>query len=100
MKTVCLTFMSMILLLSFVLCGGLSAQEKKFELQSDYSIKEVLKGQEGKRVTISTASGQEIDGVVTKVGDHLVHISSLTGKEFYDAVVALDRVNAVVFRAR
>jgi hypothetical protein len=100
MKTLCISLISVVLLLSFAWSGHLNAQEKKFELQADYSVKEILKGQEGKRVTISTASGQEFDGVVAKVGDHLVHISSLTGKEFYDAVVPLDQISAIVFRAR
>lgn len=100
MKTTLIILISLMLLVGFTWSGGLNAQENKFELQADYSVKEVLKGQEGKRVTVSTASGQEFDGVVSRVGDHLVHISSLTGKEFYDAVVRLDQISAVVFRAR
>jgi hypothetical protein len=35
-----------------------------------------------------------------KLGDKLVHLSELSGAEFYDAVVATDDVSAVVVRAK
>ena len=44
------------------------------------------------------ASGQEIAGTVTKVGDHVVHLSRIAGRDFYDAVVVMDRVDAVLFK--
>ena len=49
-------------------------------------------------VTLQLTSGQEISGTVTKVGDHVVHLSRIAGRDFYDAVVVLDRVNAVLFK--
>jgi small nuclear ribonucleoprotein (snRNP)-like protein len=79
---------------------GLSAQEAKFELTPSYGIKEVLTGYVGKRVALRVEGGEEIEGIVTKVGDHLVHVSQLTKRDFYDAVIRLDRVSAVIFRVR
>jgi len=34
------------------------------------------------------------------VGDKVVHLTSLTGREFFDAVVSLDQIAAVVIRVR
>ena len=39
-------------------------------------------------------------GVVFKVTRDLLHLSELGGREFNDAVIPLDRINAVVIRVR
>ena len=54
----------------------------------------------GKRVSVVLTTGPELAGVVTSVGDKVVHLSELTGREFFDAVVNLDQVGAVVIRTR
>jgi hypothetical protein len=64
------------------------------------TLRTVLQKQGGKPVTLMLDSGQELTGVVKQLGDKVVHLTSLTGKEFYDAVVDLDKVTAVVVRAR
>jgi type II secretory pathway predicted ATPase ExeA len=64
------------------------------------TMRAVLFKQNGRPVTLMLDSGQELSGVVKEVGDKVVHLASLTGKEFYDAVVDLDEVTAVVVRAR
>ncbi|MBI4000751.1 MAG: hypothetical protein HY348_03095 [Nitrospira defluvii] len=45
-------------------------------------------------------SGQDLDGKVLKVGSNGVHLAELTGLEFYDAVIRLDAIEAVIVRAR
>ena len=57
-------------------------------------------GKTGKRVALRLASGEEIEGTVTIVGNFLVHISKLSGKEFYDAVVSIDKISAVRMKMR
>lgn len=76
------------------------ADEVKFELKPSASMKEVLAEFMGKRVAISMESGEQIEGTVTMVGTSLAHISKLSGKDFYDAVVSLDKVSAVIVKAR
>jgi len=34
------------------------------------------------------------------VGDSLVHLTRLAGKDYFDAVVSIDRVSAVVMQMR
>lgn len=53
----------------------------------------------GKSVTLKLDSGDELTGTVRSVGK-VVHLEQLGGKEFFDAVVDLDEVAAVVVRAR
>lgn len=90
--------------LIFTLCvvfsQGLFAQEAKFELNKGYGIKEILGTYEGKRVAIRLDGSEELEGIVTRVGDHLVHISKLSKRDFYDAVIRIDRIDAIIFRVR
>jgi len=46
------------------------------------------------------SAGESIEGIIEKVGDHFVLITKLSGKDFYDALVRIDEVKAVVFKAR
>ena len=52
----------------------------------------------GRAVTLHLTTGQELTGTVLYVGDHAVQLSKLAGRDFYDAVVLLDRVDAVLFK--
>ena len=79
---------------------ALPAEEQKFELKPSATVKEVLQESLGKRVIVRVESGETLEGTVMKVGDTLVHLAKLSGRDFYDAVVRIDRISAVVFRAR
>jgi len=87
-----------------VICLGFSqivlAQEMKFELNKGFGMKEILASYEGKRVAIRLDGGEELEGVVTRVGDQLVHFSKLSKRDFYDAAIRIDKINAMIFRAR
>ena len=83
-----------------VLTANLFADESKFELNGSYGVKDVLNSYIGKRVSVRTDAGESLEGTVTKVGSHLVHITKLSGKDFYDAVVVIDKINSVVIRVR
>lgn len=69
-------------------------------MRSNDTVRTVLERQVGKRVSVVLTTGPELGGVVTSVGDKVVHLSELTGREFFDAVVNLDQVGAVVIRTR
>ena len=87
-----------ILLAALSLPAG--AQDAKLEVRSNDTVRTVLERQVGKRVSVVLTTGPELAGVVTSVGDKVVHLSELTGREFFDAVVNLDQVGAVVIRTR
>ena len=79
---------------------GTYAQDTKLEVRSADTMKSVLERQVGKRVSVVLTTGQELSGVVSSVGDRVVHLSELSGREFFDAVVSLEHVRAVVLRVR
>ncbi|TAK45037.1 MAG: hypothetical protein EPO27_11100 [Betaproteobacteria bacterium] len=60
----------------------------------------VLMGQINKRVTVRLRSGQEMTGTVRAVTARLVHLGAISGREFFDAVIAADAIEAVVIRTR
>ena len=92
--------LGLIVLACSLICMNLFAEEKKYDLNSAAGIKDILKENMGKRVYVRMNSGEELNGTVAKVGDQLVHISSLAGMDFYDAAVRIDRISAVKFKVR
>jgi len=76
------------------------AEEGKYELKANATLREVLAERTGKRATLRMQSGEDIEGTVVLVGNGLVHISKLAGKDFYDAVVNIDRISAVIIKVR
>lgn len=86
--------------ISLLLINGLYAGEAPFDLNPRFGLKEVLMAKVGTRVAVKTDLGETIEGTVTKVGDHLLHLSKITGKDFYDAIVRIDRITSVVMKIR
>ncbi len=92
-----------LLLLTMLMTGFVpkaSAEEGKFELKANATMREVLAERTGKRAILRMQSGEDLEGTVVLVGNGLVHISKLAGKDFYDAVVNIDRISAVLVKAR
>jgi LPS binding domain of CAP18 (C terminal) len=80
-------------------CGGLFAQGK-IDLQTSDTIISILQKNVGQVVELWMKSGEKIGGKLEKVGDKLVHLSQLTGAEFFDAAVDTADVAAVVVRTK
>lgn len=77
-----------------------AAEEQKYEIQNPDTMKIVLERQAGKEVIVRLNSGGEIQGVVTKVGDNVLQISRISTMSFYDAVVRIDNIAAVLMKVR
>jgi hypothetical protein len=54
----------------------------------------------GEKVELILLSGKSLTGTVKAVGTAGVHLTALEGKEFYDALVRIEQVGAVVVRAK
>ena len=63
-------------------------------------ISQALAGFNGKVVELRLKSGDKIGGTVVGVGVSSVQLSQLTGAEFFEAVVGLDSISAVVVRSK
>ncbi len=68
-------------------------------VQTD-SIKENLERHAGKVVTVRLISGEELTGRVAAVGPSVVHLAELARREFFDAVVRIDQISALILRMR
>ena len=79
-------------------CSALA--QAGLQVDAGDKLRDVLSRQQGKTVKVRLAGGEELEGKVALVGKDVVHLSGLTGREFFDAVVDLDRVQAVIVRAR
>jgi hypothetical protein len=64
------------------------------------NVESVLAAQKGKKVTVRLRSGQETTGTVTMVSPKLLHLASVAGKEFFDAVVPLEAIETVFVRTK
>lgn len=58
----------------------------------------ILQSQAGKQVELRLKSGEKISGKVAFVGDNVVHLTTLTGMEMFEATVSLDSISAVIVR--
>ena len=90
--------LSLVLVLALITAAV--AQEAKMSIVNEDTIRTVLSKQVSKQVTLKLDSGEELSGIVRTVGEHVVHVEKISGKEFFDAVVDLDEVAAVILRVR
>ena len=93
MYSVVIFLTGMLLLSSVVIAEPLS-------ITADDNIESVLKSNDGKQVTVKLGSGDELTGTIGTVNGKLVHLRELSGKEFFDAVVSMDDISAVIIRTK
>lgn len=59
------------------------------------SLTDNLKALTGKRVYVTLDSGKILSGSVKNVGDHLLHLEKLDGKEYFDALIRVENISAI-----
>jgi hypothetical protein len=78
-------------------CSSLLAQEKA-ALQANATVLSILQSSAGKAVELHLRPGEKMGGKVAGVTDNVVHLSNLTGAEFFDAFIDIKDISAVVVR--
>jgi len=89
---------STLLFCTALAAGPSAAQEVK--VGASDSFETLISAQKGKRVTLRTRSGGELTGVVRSVTPKYVHLGALAGRDFFDAVIALETLEAVIVRTK
>ena len=89
--------MAMVLL---ALAGVAAAEEEGFAVSGGTTVHDLLAKRVGKAVTLRLEGGEELSGKVQAVGDKVVVLSPVAGRDFFDAAVRLDDVAAVLVRVR
>ena len=64
------------------------------------SMKEILRRYKGKHIRIHLIAGNEFEGDLTEVGEDVVHLTELAGMDYYDALVRIESITALILRAR
>jgi hypothetical protein len=64
------------------------------------SLADNLKSLIGKNVNIILDSGNNLSGIVKKVGNHLLHLEKLDKKEYFDALIRIEDISAIDTRFR
>jgi hypothetical protein len=54
----------------------------------------------GKKVYVTLESGKTFTGFVKAVGNHLLHLEKLAGKDYFDALIQIDSIDAIDTRFR
>ena len=75
-----------------------SAYAEQLAITGNDTIDTILTAQKGKRVTIKLRAGDDLTGTVGEVNKEVVQLRELAGKEYYDAVVVLEGIEAVIIR--
>lgn len=79
-------------LLSNTLTAGL-------DYQPNDTPQTVLQRQAGQLVELRLKSGETLKGKVAQVSDKTLHLKELVGQEFFEALVVIDDISAVIVRA-
>jgi hypothetical protein len=85
------------IIVAAITCSNLLGQEKA-TLQPNATVLSLLQGSAGKAVELHLRSGEKMGGKVAGVTENVVHLSNLTGAEFFDAFVDAKDISAVVVR--
>jgi hypothetical protein len=89
---------SLLLAASFLL--ALPAQAQELVISANDTLQTVIGARRGKPVTLRLTGGQEITGTVRDVSTRLAVLGALSGREFFDAAVPLEKIEAVIVRAK
>jgi hypothetical protein len=80
--------------------AALPAQAQELSITANDSIQTVLAARKGKPVTVRLSGGQEITGTVREATSRLVVLGAVSGREFFDAAVPLEKIEAVLVRVK
>jgi small nuclear ribonucleoprotein (snRNP)-like protein len=64
------------------------------------SLADNLKSLIGKKVYVTLDSGKTFTGFVKEVGNHLMHLEKLEGKDYFDALIRIENISAIDTRFR
>ena len=59
------------------------------------SLADNLKSLIGKKVYVTLDSGKTFAGFVKEVGNHLIHLEKLDGKDYFDALLRIENISAI-----
>lgn len=98
--------LGLVVFFTISICSPLDAQMKKVmslegvKFDTSSSMADNLKSHAGKDVTVHIRSGKTIQGYVKSVGNGLVHMEKIAGRDFYDVLIRIEEISAVEIKFR
>jgi hypothetical protein len=88
-----------------VLPGNVDAKQELVPVEgANYNVNATLANNlrtlKGKRINVTLDSGKIMAGMLKDVGDKLIHLEKLEGREHFDALISIDNINSVDTRFR
>jgi len=69
-------------------------------IKAGETLYKVMEGYKGKRVTVRLQGGEELTGKVKFVSKELLHLEELARREFFDAVIDVTKIEALIVRVK
>lgn len=64
------------------------------------TLQTLLEVQKGKKVTVRLLGGEELTGRVKTVSKELLQLGELSGKEYFDAIIDVTKITAMIVRTK
>ena len=104
-RTLCMTLTIVFSAVLLIISNGAEAKQQVVPVEGvgynvNASMADNLKSLVGKKVYVTIDSGKVIAGTVKEVGNHLLHLKKMDGKDFFDALIRLEEIIAIDTRFR
>ena len=86
--------------LAVLFAAALPAHAQDLSFGPGDSVQSLLTSQRGKAVTVRLSGGQELTGKVRDANPRMVVLTGLSGREFFDAAIPLEKIEAVLVRTK
>jgi len=92
----------LVVIAMLLVCLGLtqSVFADELTLKAGDTIQKILENYKGKQVTLRLTHGDELTGKVRSVTKELVLLSELSDRDYYDGVIDIGQISAVVVRVK
>ena len=84
----------------FMIATTAFSEENVFKFSGDKSLQTNLMQFKGKTIEIQLKTGGQLTGKLSEIGTQTILLKELRGKEYYDALIVIDDITAVIFKAR
>jgi len=87
-------------LLAMALIFAQSALAADLSIKNSDTIQSLLEAKKGTIITLRLTDGEEMTGKVRFVSKELVQLEELSGKDYYDGIVDIKKISAIVIRVK
>ena len=95
-----IVFLTVMCVMAFSITPVAFSEESSFQFGKDNSLQTNLLQFKGKTIEIQFKSGGQLAGKLSEVGTQSILLKELRGKEYYDALIVIDDIASVIFKAR